>query len=334
VAAKDEDNADGKSDDSLDGELVAEVTNVDKRKTWPVQVEESPSQWMPPAKQEKEPVKDAEAPPADTPVANADLAGDNARGGALKAAPAAPVVATKGRVGTPETYANRADTRNVGISTANGSSMGEKAKTKAIPFPFEGQGAAAEPGSLQQAATEQDERPDDAAGTASSPKQEYDKGLALYSGGRYGDAIERFDRTVSTAPRSSNYYGMALYYRGKAQLGEGRASEAVLSFRKVLSEQVAGVDRQLVEYNLATALLRIDPKDAEAERILARLMKGGGGGVSNDAATAYSRSFGGPDDESKPTKKAGKKAPNRKMKSSAPKVNDQLESYDTKVLAE
>lgn len=288
--ADDEAPSKSEAEDSLDGK---EVAAADTEKTWPVRLADEPK----PA-----PARRGAAATAPQMEAKKDETVSAKTAGSRVALAKGTSNKSAANVGRAESYANRYDTRNRAKSALAG---GGKAKANQAAFPFEGQ-TAAEPVVAQTNDNKEQ----------SSPKDEYDRGFALYSGGRYSDAIKRFDRTVSTAPKSSNYYGMALFYRGKAQLQEGRAAEAVASFRKVLSEKVAGVDRQKVEYNLATALLRVNPKDTEAEAILAKLMKGGGGGVSTDAATAYSRSFGAKDKKASKAKRPANKPARRMMKKS------------------
>ncbi|MEL6181390.1 MAG: tetratricopeptide repeat protein, partial [Myxococcota bacterium] len=136
-------------------------------------------------------------------------------------------------------------------------------------------------------------------------QRKYDEGMNRYNRGEYQAAVEGFDEFINEAPRTSNYYALALFQRGMGESRLGQHRKAIQTFRQVLSEYPESEKASEARYNLALSLLKVDPNSTEAERILNSLAKGGGAWASQ-ARKERDRAFGRKD-----TKQRQKAAPKR-----------------------
>ena len=142
---------------------------------------------------------------------------------------------------------------------------------------------------------------------------------------------ESFDAVIEKSPRSSNYYALAVYYKGRSQLNRGNARAAAVAFRKVVVETPRSEKHTEARYWLAKSLLRIDKNDTEAQQILAELMQGNGS-MASSARDTYNRAFGRKYNKDAPSPKAKKRTRREsesKSKKSAPRTVDFEDSAET-----
>lgn len=139
-------------------------------------------------------------------------------------------------------------------------------------------------------------------------KSQYDAAYRRYSAGDYAGATRGFDEFMKEAPRTSNYFALALHMRGKSQYAQGNYAGAAASFRRVIREYPGSERREEARYLLAESLLRQDPGNAEARQILEEQMGGGGGGVSSRAKDTHDQYFGNRPASRRPSKPTRKKA--------------------------
>ena len=164
-------------------------------------------------------------------------------------------------------------------------------------------------------------------------RKRFERGLSRYQRGDYGNAVQDFDAFMNDAPRSSNYYALAMYYKGRSLLNRGNSRGAAGAFRSVIDEYPQSEKRDDARYWLAKSLLRADPQNGEAQQILEQLMSGKSA-VAGNARETYDRSFGKSAGKEAPKPKVDKRSKNR---SAAPSKkskgkSDMYESPDEKAL--
>lgn len=123
-----------------------------------------------------------------------------------------------------------------------------------------------------------------------TPNEHYNDALSRYNRGDYAGAVQGFNNFINEAPRSSNYHALALYHRGKSLYHQNRSQEAIASFRKVIEDHPQSEKRAEARYWLAKSLLRLNPKDQEAQAILTDLSQGRTG-VAENASQELNRAF-------------------------------------------
>jgi TolA-binding protein len=143
-------------------------------------------------------------------------------------------------------------------------------------------------------------------------EQRYTSGMSRYNRGDFAGAVEDFNAFIREAPRSSDYYALALYHRGRSEMNQGNPRAAASSFRKVLQEFPDSGKQPEARYWLAKSLLQLNPQDEEGLAILDELSQGNSS-VAADARRD-SQAYGRRDAErrAKPSKESN--APTKKAK--------------------
>ena len=154
----------------------------------------------------------------------------------------------------------------------------------------------------------EEEPSEESAGDEKEQRRKFEEGMSRYNNGDYRSAVEGFDEFINEAPRTSNYYALALFQRGMSESKMGDHRKASQTFRQVLAQYPRSEKASEARYHLALSLLKLDPNSAEAERILNNLARGGGA-YSSRAREEHDRAFGRKDN-----KKDAKPAPSRRNK--------------------
>lgn len=144
-------------------------------------------------------------------------------------------------------------------------------------------------------------------------EQRYTSGMSRYNRGDFAGAVEDFNAFIREAPRSSDYYALALYHRGRSEMNQGNPRAAASSFRKVLQEFPNSGKQPEARYWLAKSLLQLNPQDEEGLAILDELSQGNSS-VAADARRD-SQAYGRRDAERRAKPSKDSNAPTKKAKS-------------------
>jgi TolA-binding protein len=197
-----------------------------------------------------------------------------------------------------------------------------------------GEPAANAPAGAAEAPNAEQKDADDSAKDAlgQGPGDQYQAGLADYRSGDYESAVRDFNAVIDQAPRSSNYYALAMYYKGRSELNRGNARAAASALRRVVRENPRSEKYTEARYWLAKSLLRISPDDREAQQILAELMRGNTS-VAGNARETYDRAFGRAGEKGPPSPKVDKRK-SKDRRNQAGKGKKSAPSFDSEDSAE
>ena len=81
----------------------------------------------------------------------------------------------------------------------------------------------------------------------------YDQGLSRYNDGSYRDAVTHFDDFIGSAPSTSSFFGLALYYQGAAHLRLGNYREAADALERLVNANPGFERLEEARYLLAQA---------------------------------------------------------------------------------